>query len=156
MEDILFSGKALALIGAAIALVLAATGSAIGIGKAGNAASGVVAERPELFVNMLILEVLPGSQVIYGFVISALILFNTGLATLTQTQGVAVMAACFVVGFAALISGIYQGGVIAAGAPAVARDASRMVSIIIFAAMVETVAIFGFLVSFLIVQEAFR
>ena len=46
--EFLEDGQALALFGAAIA-ALAGIGSAIGVGVAGQAASGVVAEDPKLF-----------------------------------------------------------------------------------------------------------
>ena len=46
--EFLDDGQALALFGAAIA-ALAGIGSAIGVGVAGQAASGVVAEDPKLF-----------------------------------------------------------------------------------------------------------
>ena len=69
-------GIALAVFGAAVAAI-AGVGSAIGVGIAGEAASGVVAEDPHKFGQTLVMQALPGTQGIYGLLISFLILFFT-------------------------------------------------------------------------------
>ena len=66
-------GLALAILGGALAVGLGGAGSAIGVGKAGKAASGVITEEPEKFTKALILEALPGTQGIYGFLVGFLI-----------------------------------------------------------------------------------
>ena len=43
------------MLGVAFAAVLAGIGSAIGVGKAGQAAAGVVAEQPDRFGNCMVL-----------------------------------------------------------------------------------------------------
>src|SRR5699024_12251449 len=60
----------------ALAVFLSVTGSAIGVGLAGEAAAGVVIEEPEKFGKSLVLQLLPGTQGLYGFVIRLLILFK--------------------------------------------------------------------------------
>ena len=52
-------GIVYALLGAAAAVLLAGTGSAIGVGIAGQAASGVVTEDPSKFAKVLIMQLLP-------------------------------------------------------------------------------------------------
>ena len=59
-------GMVYALLGAAVAVFLAGAGSAIGVGIAGQAASGVVTEDPSKFAKVLIMQLLPGTQGIYG------------------------------------------------------------------------------------------
>ena len=61
-------GLMLGIAGAALAAALAGTGSAVGTGIAGQAGSGVVAEDPEKFGRLLLLQALPGTQGIYGIV----------------------------------------------------------------------------------------
>ncbi|MGB4092254.1 MAG: permease, partial [Ruminococcus flavefaciens] len=56
------NGIILALIGAALATLLAGIGSAKGVGLVGEAASGVVSVDPSKFSKVLILELLPGTQ----------------------------------------------------------------------------------------------
>ena len=55
-------GIVYALLGAAIAVLMAGAGSAIGVGIAGQAASGVVTEDPSKFAKVLIMQLLPGTQ----------------------------------------------------------------------------------------------
>ena len=64
--DINVLGMPLAVLGAALAALLAGIGSAIGVGMGGQAAAGVVTEDPGKFGKVLILQLLPGTQGIYG------------------------------------------------------------------------------------------
>ena len=66
-------GKVFAALGVALAIGLAGIGSAKGVGIVGEAASGLVTEEPEKFGKALVLQLLPGTQVLYGFVIGFLI-----------------------------------------------------------------------------------
>ena len=59
-------GIVYALLGAAIAVLLAGAGSALGVGIAGQAAAGVVSEDPSKFAKVLVLQLLPGTQGLYG------------------------------------------------------------------------------------------
>ena len=52
-------GIVYALLGAALAVLLAGAGSAIGVGIAGQAAAGVVTEDPSKFAKVLIMQLLP-------------------------------------------------------------------------------------------------
>lgn len=73
------SGAFWAILGSAIATALACIGSAKGVGIASEAASGVVAEDPSKFGKMLVLQLLPGTQGLYGFVITIMIFLNIGV-----------------------------------------------------------------------------
>ena len=59
-----------AILGAALATLLAGAGSAMGVGIAGQAAAGVVTEDPGKFSKVLILQLLPGTQGIYGLLVA--------------------------------------------------------------------------------------
>ena len=72
-------GVALALLGAAIAALFAGVGSAIGVGIAGQAAAGVVTEDPNKFSKVLVLQLLPGTQGIYGLLIAFITLTQIGI-----------------------------------------------------------------------------
>ena len=76
-------GLALALLGAALATGLPCTGSSIGVSIVGQAGSGLLTEKPELAGKVITLAVLPGSQGLYGMVISLLFLFSFGGPLLT-------------------------------------------------------------------------
>ena len=75
LSESLFDGNTLALLGAAIAS-LAGIGSAIGVSVAGQAAAGVITEDPKKFGKTLVLQLLPGTQGIYGFVVALILLFG--------------------------------------------------------------------------------
>ncbi|MBD3328054.1 V-type ATP synthase subunit K [Candidatus Peregrinibacteria bacterium] len=149
-------GLALAIAGASIAVILGGIGSSVGVGLAGQAGAGVVTEQPEKFGKVLVLEALPGTQGIYGFLVGFLILLVTGILTgepkdLSIAQGWQLFFACFPAGLACLLSGIHQGKVTAGGMNMVAKDESNMGKAMVLSAMVETYAVLGFLVSALLV-----
>jgi V/A-type H+-transporting ATPase subunit K len=149
-------GLALAIGGAAFALI-AAAGSAIGIGIAARVAAGVLAQDPEKFGSLLILVALPGTQGIYGFLAAFLVLLKLqllggGVPSLTMGQGLQILFACVPVGVAGLVSAIHQGKVAAAGCQLVARRPDQAMKGVIYAAMVETYAIIGLLATFLLLQ----
>ncbi|MFH1284840.1 MAG: V-type ATP synthase subunit K [Candidatus Peregrinibacteria bacterium] len=149
-------GLSLALLGAAIAVALGGIGSALGVSIAGQAGAGVTTEHPEKFGKVLVLEALPGTQGIYGFLVGFLILLFTGILggeakELTVTQGWQYLFACLPAGFSCLFSGIQQGKVAAAGMNMIAKDAAQMGKAMVLAAMVETYAVLGFLISALLI-----
>lgn len=147
------TGLILALLGVALAVGLAGTGSAVGVGIAGQAAAGITAEDPDKFSKCLLLQALPGTQGIYGLLIGFLVLSKIGVlggtvASLSMEQGFALFMACMPIAIAGLTSGIYQGKVSAAGIQMVGKRPEESGKGITLAAMVETYAVFGLLVSF--------
>lgn len=63
-----------AAIAAAIAVGLSAIGTAWAQSRIGAAGAGTMAENPELSGSVIILEAIPETMVILGFVIAAMIL----------------------------------------------------------------------------------
>ncbi len=144
------SSSALASIGAILASVFSGIGSSIGMSIAGTKGSGVIAEKPHLSGKVTILSAMPGSQAIYGLVVTLLILrkmgaFDTSLIELSSADGYALFAAGGVMGFAGLFSGWFQGKVSAGGMGAIARNDSVLAKAITLSALVETTALFGLL-----------
>ncbi|MGN0768957.1 MAG: V-type ATP synthase subunit K [Christensenellales bacterium] len=150
-----YLGTGLALIGAALAVGLSGTGSAIGVGRAGQAAAGVTAEDPDKFMKCLILQLLPATQGIYGFIIGFLVLLKTGvfggLQAISMQGGIGILAGCLPIAIAGLFSGIHQGSVAASSIGLVAKRPEESTKGMLMTAMVETYALLGFLASFLIV-----
>ena len=62
-------GLGFAILGAALTAGLCCIGSAKGTGMVGEAAAGLTSEDPDKSTKCLILQVLPGTQGLYGFVI---------------------------------------------------------------------------------------
>ena len=149
-------GVGLVFAGAALSAALGFSGSAIGMGHAGQAAAGVLGEKPHLFGKMLLMQALPGSQGIYGLVGAFLILNFAGIlggdgAVLVDTAlGLQYLMAGLPIGIAGFFSGMFQGIVAAAGVSMIAKDEANMGRAIVLSVMVETWAIFGVLISFIL------
>lgn len=154
--EVIETGIVYAIIGAAFAAALGGAGSSIGIGNAGAKGAGVLAEKPELFGKILIMTALPGSQGVYGLLIAIITLLNAGVfggdVVLSVEAGKQLMWAGILMGGAGLFSGWFQGKVVASGIGAVARDESLSGKAIVLSVIVETYAIFGLLVSLLVVN----
>ena len=147
------SGLFLALLGAAFATLLAGIGSAIGVGKAGVAASGVLAEEPSLFGKVIIFQLLPATQGIYGLLIGIFILSNVGLIggvkEVSALQGALYFAASLPIAFCGLYSAMYQSKCAVAGIATVAKKPDQFGKALLMPAMVETYAILALLISIL-------
>lgn len=148
-------GLFFALLGAACATFLAGTGSAIGVGKAGVAAAGVISEDPSKFGKVLVFQLLPATQGIYGLLVAFLILTNVGIlggsADISFTKGLLYFAASLPIAVAGLFSAIHQGKCSVAGIGTIAKKPDQFGKAILFPAMVETYAILALLVSMLAV-----
>lgn len=142
-----------ALLGAALASLMGGIGSAIGVGRAGQAAAGVVTEDPSSFSKVLIMQLLPGTQGIYGLLIAFITLSQIGIlggsADVSLTKGLLYCAACLPIAIVGLFSAISQGKAAASGIMMIAKKPDQMSKGMIFAAMVETYAILALLVSIL-------
>lgn len=151
-------GLALAVAGAVFAALFAGIGSAKGVGLVGEAAAGLVSQDPSKFSKALILQLLPGTQGLYGLLVAVLLLTNVGIiggtpAELTLTEGLMYFAASLPIAFGGLISAIFQGRAAAAGIGIIAKKPDDSGKAIIMAAMVETYAILALLISILIIYN---
>lgn len=146
-------GLSLALLGAALAALLAGIGSAIGIGISGRTATGVLSEDPDRYGQMFLLVVLPGTQGFYGFLGALLVMLKLqlfggsgGIPAVNLAQGLQIVAACLPVGLAGMVSAIHQGKVCAAGALMTAkRPELAFKAGVVYAVMVEMYALLGLL-----------
>jgi V/A-type H+-transporting ATPase subunit K len=146
----IFDGQLIALLGAAFAFFVAGIGSSKGVGIAGQVGAGVLSEDPSKFGSVMILEALPSTQAIYGFVIAFLIIGKIDPA-LTVTQGLYLFAAALPVGIVGCISAIYQGKVAASGIQLISKHPEALGSAITLALMVEMFAILSLIVSILLI-----
>jgi V/A-type H+-transporting ATPase subunit K len=152
MENMTF-GVMLAILGGVLAAAMGGAGSAIGVGRVGRAAAGVVTEDPSKFGKVLILQILPGTQGLYGFLVAFLLMNNIGLmgdlTALSTSQGLMYFAACLPMAIGGFVSAIHQGNAAVAGVSIVAKRPEESGKAIIFAAMVETYAVIALLISIL-------
>jgi len=143
----------LVILGCALAIGIAGISSAIGLALAGSSAVAVTAEKPNLFGKLLVLQVLPMTQSVYGLLTAILLMMGVGLlggtpkATLLQGMGAVWIG--FAVGLTG-ISAINQGMVASSSISAVGRNPDVAARGIIFTVMPETIAIFGLLTGILL------
>ncbi len=153
-----FGGLALALIGAGLSAILCCIGSAKGTGIAGEAATGIITEDPNKFSKCLIIQVLPGTQGLYGVVIAFYALLQMGLlagtaASLSVTQGLQFLIACIPMAIGGFISAIYQGRVAVSSMNIIAKKPDDWAKGMIFCITVEFYAILSLLISFLMLYK---
>lgn len=152
----IFNGTNIALLGIALAVALPGIGSAKGTGMVGEAGAGLITEDPSAFSKVLILQILPGTQGLYGFVIGLFALIQLGvfggsIPNLTLSQGSGYFMACMPIAIVGLVSAILQARVAAAGVSILAKRPEEMFKGVMFAVTVEFYAILALLVSFLLI-----
>ena len=147
----------LALAGAGIAVTLACIGSAKGVGMASEAASAVVIDDPSKFAKLLILQLLPGTQGLYGFVVAVMIFLKIGVLggspDISLTAGLLYFVAALPIGIGGYISAVSQARVAVTGMSIVAKKPSESSKAVISATLVEFYALIAFISSFLMVMN---
>lgn len=150
-------GIVFAVLGAVIAALLAGIGSAKGVGLASEAAMGVVAEDPGKFGKMLILQLLPGTQGLYGIIVAFIMFSNIGIlggsAELSLAKGLMYFAAAMPIAFGGLFSAIAQGRAAVAGIGMVAKRPNESGKAIVSTTLVEIYALLSFVVSIIAVSS---
>lgn len=150
LDFLLANGGVMAIIGVVLAALLPGIGSAKGVGFAGEAASGILTEEPEKFVKALILQLLPGTQGLYGFVIALLILLNIADG-MTLAEGFRLFAASLPIAFVGWRSAIFQAKAACGAMSILAKKEEHNTKGIIITVMVETYALLGFVMSLLMI-----
>jgi ATP synthase F0 subunit c len=155
--------KAAAFLGAGLSMGFGAIGSGIGSGYPGGEACYGISQQPaagsQLTTNMLIGSAVCQTPAIFSMVVALMLIFiNFGNAPLTPTWA-AFVGAGLSMGLAAIGSG--YGGGLAAGASCegIARtpqtNASVTTIMLVGQAVAQTPAIFGLLVSFILMFKSF-
>lgn len=147
-------GLVMAALGMALAVILPGIGSARGVGLVGEAASGLITEEPDKFGKSLVLQLLPGTQGLYGFVIGLIVFLKLDSA-MSISQGFYLFMSCLPIAFVGWKSAISQAKTAAAGISILAKNPEHNTKGIIYAAMVETYALLGFVISLLLVNKTF-
>lgn len=158
LQSLPITGVSVALLGAALAVALPCSGSATGVGTVGRAGAGVLSVDPGKFSRVLIMQILPGTQGLYGLVIwffalTKLGFFSGQMAEITMTEGLKFFGACMPVAIGGLIFGIIQGRICAGGLSLVAKKPNDLSRSIILAIMMEFYAILALLASFLMLNS---
>ena len=148
-----FGGLALALLGAGLAVGLSCVGSAKGCGIAGEAGTGLLCEDPSKSGKVMVLQLLPGTQGLYGLVVWFFCLIRIGMmggnVSLTVTEGMQYFMACMPMALGGLLSAIAQGRVAAGSINILAKKPDDWSKGLILCGIVEFYAILSLLASML-------
>lgn len=148
-------GLVFAILGAATAALLSGIGSAIGVGMCGEAAAGVLTEDPSKFGKVLIMQLLPGTQGIYGLLIAFITLSQVGILggdpNISTGEGLMYFAACLPMATVGFLSALRQARTSVAGINLIAKKPDQFSKAMVLSVMVETYAILALLISILAV-----
>ena len=152
------AGLYIAVIGASLAVALACAGSGKGVGCVGEAAAGVLSEDPGKFASCLILQILPGTQGLYGLVVWFFAIFSMGLLggdgsvfDMSVQEGLRYFAACLPMALGGLFSAIAQGRVAAGSINILAKKPDDWSKGMVLCITVEFYAILSLLASMLMI-----
>ena len=149
-----FGGLALALFGSGLAVALSCVGSAKGTGIAGEAGTGLLCEDPSKSGKVMVLQLLPGTQGLYGLVVWFFALIQMGMMDgsavgMSLVEGWRYFAACMPMAFGGLLSAIAQGRVAAGSINILAKKPDDWSKGLILCGIVEFYAILSLLASML-------
>ena len=146
-------GMALALFGAGLAVGLSCVGSAKGTGIAGEAGTGLLSQDPSKSGKVMVLQLLPGTQGLYGLVVFFVCLTRIGIlggvVPATAADGMKYLAACLPMALGGLLSAIAQGRVAAGSINILAKKPDDWSKGLILCGIVEFYAILSLLASML-------
>lgn len=139
----LTTGEGLALIGAALAAILPGIGSAKAVGSVGESLAGLLSEDPSKFGKAFLLQALPATQGIYGFVLAVM---KIGAIA----QGWNLFGAMIGLGVTGMLSAILQGITASSCIYAIGKNSAGSGKYVLFPAMIEFYAILSLVLGIMI------
>ena len=154
-----FGGLALALLGASLAVGLSCVGSAKGTGIAGEAGTGLLSEDPSKSGKVMVLQLLPGTQGLYGMAVFFVALIRMGFMgnalavseAMSVQLGLQFFSACMPMAIGGLLSAIAQGRVAAGSINILAKKPDDWSKGMVLCITVEFYAILSLLASMLMI-----
>ncbi|MCD7786874.1 MAG: V-type ATP synthase subunit K [Oscillospiraceae bacterium] len=125
-----------------------------GTGLPGEAGAGLLTQDPSKFGKVMVMQVIPGTQGLYGLVVWFFAIFQMGVLdgsaqTLSFVDGCRYFAACMPIAIGGGISAVAQGKVAAASINILAKKPDHWSKGMILCITVEFYAILSLLASFL-------
>ena len=151
----LSTGAAIGMLGAGLAVCLSGAGSARGTGIAGEAGTGLLSQDPTKLGKIMIIQVVPGTQGLYGLVVGFLAMSRMGVlngtfADLSLADGLRYFAACMPIAIGGGISAVAQGRVAAGTINLLAKRPNDWFKGVILCITVEFYALLSLLASILL------
>ena len=152
-------GLTIGFLGSGLAAALCCIGSAKGTGMTGEAGAGLMIVEPEKFSKIMILQVIPGTQGLYGLVVWFFAMLQMGVfagtaGSLTVFEGLRYAACCLPMALGGWLSAIFQGRVAASCINVLAKKPNDWAKGIILCVTVEFYAILSLLASILMLLNA--
>lgn len=149
--------SSLSLLASGISVGITGLFSGLGIGIAGSAAIGAISERDDLFGKALVFAVLPESIVIYGLLVSIIIMRGIGLLGANALYQASSSTAYASLVSSAVVcitggSGYYLGKTGAKAISSLLKDEDSFGKSIVFVVLIEGIAIYGLLVAILLLK----
>ena len=150
-----FTGQTLAFIGIFLAIAFCCIGSAKGLGMVGEAGAGLMTEDPGKFPQIMILQVIPTTNCIYGFVAAMLVmvklnLFGGEIVMLNFGEGALVLVSCLPITVIGYLAAVVQARVAAGCVSVIAKHPEELAKGILICVMIEFFTIIGLLVTILL------
>jgi len=147
----------ISLLGAGLSVGTTGLFAGLGIGIAGSAAAGAISEREDLFGKSLVFAVLPESIVIYGLLISIIIMRGIGfLGTAVVPQVDSAIAYTSLISSLVIsvtgASAYYLGKTGAKAISSLLKDEDSFGKSIVFVVLIEGIAIYGLLVAVMLLR----
>lgn len=152
-----YTGMIISTLGAVMAALFAGIGSARAMNLVAQAGAGFAAENPERFGQVLVLQLLPGTQGVYGLLVGFLILINNGVIggePISAAQGIVYFIGALPAATVEYFSAIAQGKAAVAGVGLLCKRPDEQGKAMMMPLMVETYAVFALLISMLIILLA--
>lgn len=144
-------GIIMALLGMALVVMIPSIGSGKGVGMVGEAVTGLMIDESEKFGKTLLLQMMPASQGLYGFVIAIMTVGRLS-TTMSLQEGLFVLIACLPMAIVGYPTAISQARVAVNGVQLLSRNENEMTKNIIYAVMVETYALLAFVSSIIMLS----
>ena len=156
MGGIFTNGLFWALLGVALAVLVPGLGSSKGVGMVGEAASAVISDEPEKFGQLLLLQALPATNGIYGFLTAFVILTQIGflggdVVYVPLLSGMLMFLATLPIIIVGYFSAIKQARIAVAAVGIVVKRPEEVAKGMIVVAMCETYAVLALLTTVLLV-----
>ncbi|MEG0777372.1 MAG: V-type ATP synthase subunit K [Oscillospiraceae bacterium] len=153
-----YGGMLIGILGSGLAAALCCVGSAKGTGMAGEAGAGLLAEDPSKFSKVMILQVLPGTQGLYGFVIWFITILWMGVLDgsavgMDVATGLLYACACIPVAVGCGISAPIQARVAIGAINVLGKHPDDWFKGVMLCVIVEFYAILSLLVSFIMLNS---
>lgn len=150
-------GDLIAMIGAVMVVVITGVGATIGMGWVQRSVAGILSEEPEKYGKTLVLQLIPTSSALYGFVVGFMVLLKVVLGPnaggLDVTTGVTILLACVPMIIVGFVQTLIQARVCVSCAQMIAKQEELSGRAIVMSIFTELITLLALIVSILTITQ---